>query len=89
MAARKGSAFGYPFLFFSVIFYAFLGFLLTQGAGDWMTSTLPNYDSTNTTSFEAWGGTIITNPFSSIGFLTWLSVAIFVVDIYIILSSIT
>lgn len=85
---RKGSAFGFPFLFFSLIFYGFIGFLLTQGAGTYLANTIPDYNTTNTTTLETMGGAI-TNPFSSIGFLAWLSVAIFIVDMYIIVSSIT
>lgn len=82
------SAFGYPFLFFSIVFYAFLGFLLTQGADKYLIATLPNYNSANTTSLTTLGA-IITNPLSAYGFLAWLSVAMFIVDLYIILSSVT
>lgn len=84
-ARKKGSAFGYPFLFFSAIFYLWLGFLMTQGADQWLAYSSSNFTS-NSTMTDL---TNFVNPLSSVGFLLWLSVAIAFVDAYIIVSSIT
>ena len=82
----KGSAFGYPFLFFSAIFYLFLGFVISQpGAAEWLTMSNSGYN-TNATNTDM---TNFINPLSSVGFLVWLGVAIAFVDAYIIVSSVT
>ena len=90
---KKGSAFGYPFLFFSAIFYLWLGFLLTQGADKYLQSTMPQFQNVtynnNITAGLNSVGVVLTSPFTAIGFLAWLSIAIFIVDVYIVVSSIT
>ena len=90
-------SFGYKFIFFSAVFYLFLGFTLTLGAGEWLTSTITtnntfsagDYNATATTQTSTWDIVtyIFQNPFSSIGFLAWLSVAILITNVYIIVTS--
>jgi hypothetical protein len=78
-------AFGFQFLFFSFIFYGFLAFMLSQpGAGQYLsvpvnTAAAPGILETFTF--------ILFNPFSTIGFLSWLSFAIGMTDAYIIITS--
>jgi hypothetical protein len=90
-------AFGYKFIFFSVIFYLFLGFILTMGAGSWLSAsihstayTIGNY-STNVTEVNPtatdWIPYIFQNPLSGISFLAWLSLGILITDIYIVVTS--
>lgn len=92
-------SYGYRFIFFSVIFYLFLGFLLTLGAGDWLVGvstpstnyTIGNY-TTNVTDVNPstwdYAGYILQNPLSGIAFLAWLSLGILITDIYIIVTSV-
>lgn len=90
-------SFGYKFIFFSAVFYLFLGMILASGASAWLTAsittndTLSNVDySTNVTnSADIYTTTkyILQNPFSDIAWLAWLSVAILITDIYIIVTS--
>lgn len=91
-------AFGYKFIFFSVIFYLFLGFILTMGAGSWLVSasvnsapyTIGNY-TTNVTEITPtatdWIPYIFQNPLSGVAFLAWLSLGILITDIYIVVTS--
>lgn len=91
-------SFGYKFIFFSLVFYLFLGYILSAGAGAWLVSasinsanyTIGNY-TTNVTDINPtatdWIGYIFQNPFSNIGYLAWLSLAILITDIYIVVTS--
>ena len=92
-------AFGYKFIYFSVIFYLFLAFILSSGAGAWLAGssslysssyTIGNY-STNVTDIEPtvvdWIPYIFQNPFEGIPFLFWLSLGILITDIYIVVTS--
>lgn len=91
-------SFGYRFIFFTLVFYLFLGIILTQGAGDWLTSTIDtplsnftvtNYTTNGTQTSDVWSTTryILQNPFSGISWLAWLSLTFLLTDIYIIVTS--
>lgn len=92
-------AFGYKFIFFSAVFYLFLGMVLALGAGQWLLDTsissnttysMGNY-TTNITEVtpSTWdyASFILQNPFSGISWLAWLSLAILITDLYIIITS--
>lgn len=88
---------GYRFVYFSVAFYLFLGFILSLGAGDWLSAEVeqatftPGTYSGNYTTVSVSAGDYVSyiwqNPFSGIGFLAWLSLAILITNIYIIITS--
>lgn len=95
-------AFGYKFIFFSLIFYLFIGLILSldNGAGARFlagnistnnTYVAGNY-TTNVTDVNpsTWDYSkyILQNPFSNIAILAWLSVAILITNIYIIVTSV-
>lgn len=91
-------SFGYKFIFFSAIFYLFLAFELAFGAGAWLTasaignntfSAAADYNATATTTTADWDIVtyIFQNPFSGISWLAWISVAMLITDIYIIVTS--
>ena len=79
---------GYRFIFFSVIFYAFIGFMLTLGASEFLTASIPDFASVTQGNILVEIFVIFTNPLSAYGFLAWLSVGIFVTDCFIILTSV-
>lgn len=94
-------SFGYKFIYFSAVFYLFLGFVLYMGAGSWLVGasiTTNNTFSAGTYNYTAIAGTdtttwdivtlIFQNPFSGIAFLAWLSVAILITDVYIVVTSV-
>jgi len=81
MAGSEGN----KFLFFSFVFYGFLAFLLSQpGATAYLTIDFP---TTATPGLLELFSFILFNPFSAIGFLSWLSFAIGFTDAYIIITS--
>lgn len=90
-------SFGWKFIFFSAVFYLFLGALLTYGAGAWLTASAVgnntfsagSYNATATTTTADWDIVtyIFQNPFSGIGWLAWITVAMLITDIYIIVTS--
>lgn len=93
-------SFGWKFLFFSFVFYGFIAFLLTLGATSYLTATLPTVNTTlGVGNFSVFGFdtgipnpfqnfiNMFLNPFTAIGFLSWLGLAIAAVDLYIIVTS--
>ena len=95
---RKGAgAEGWKFVFFSAIFYLFIGTIITLGAGSWMIAvstpannvTIGNYSTNVTSTSDFWNVSqyLLQNPFSTLGWLAWLSIAIAICDVYIIVTS--
>lgn len=80
------SAYGYTFIFGSVIFYAFLGFILSNGGYEFLTAEIPDFSTITGDNFATEIWIVLTNPLTSIGFLVWLSVGIFVTDVFIIVG---
>lgn len=92
-------AFGWKFIFFSAVFFLFLGalFSLPGNMSGWIanntiannTFTAGSYNATATTTTADWDVVkyIFQNPFSSFAWLAWISVAMLITDIYIIVTS--
>ena len=88
-------AYGWPFILFSVVFYCFLGFILF-GLGAWnvLAGQLPGYTDTYLANGAGLSGAnflvviwlILTNPLSAVGFISWLSTAFFIVDLFIVIT---
>lgn len=100
---------GYRFIFGSVLFYLFIGFILTVGDGEGykylaadidipepaIAQTSGNWLLDLITAGFTWAAnqlttffTILINPFSGIGFLSWFSLAILITNVYIIITSV-
>ena len=84
------SSFGYPFLFFSFVYFGFLAYLITLGLDSYLLASVPDLASIigsgdYLTAFLA----IISDPLTAYGFISWFSIAIALTDAYIIVSSIT
>jgi len=82
------SAFGYPFIFASIVFYTFIGFLLTLGLGTYLVASIPDFSTITAGNFLTEIYIVFTNPLSAYGFLAWLSVAIFITDVFIFITSV-
>ena len=90
-------SYGWHFILFSVVFYLFIGWILSSGGLAYLDSTLANTTfvagsySTNYTNVSVNAGNYISyiwqNPFSNIAYLVWLSLAFLITDIYIIVTS--
>jgi hypothetical protein len=79
-------AFGYQFIFGSVIFYLFLGVLLSLGGDKYLAATIPNIDPNSLTGLNLFT-TLIFNPFTAGGIVAWLGIALGVTNAYIIITS--
>jgi len=90
MAGAEGN----KFLFFSLVFFGFMFLILSQpGASSYLTGSTPvgvptNYTVGNETSMWDYGEFFVQHPFSENAMIGWLIVAIFLVDLYIIATSI-
>lgn len=88
---------GWKFVLFSVVFYLFLGLVLSLGgnayfadqvidadftAGNYTTS--PSYADVTVGNYISY---IWQNPLSSVAWLVWLGTAFLIVDIYVIVTS--
>lgn len=92
-------SFGWKFILFTLVFYGFIGMLFLFGAGDYFTASLPNTNFNLNTNISVLGFdtgipnpfnnfiTLITNPFSGYNFISWLSIAFALVDLYILATS--
>jgi hypothetical protein len=78
---------GYKFIFFSFLFYGFIGWLLSLGASTYLVATIPNFATITEGNFLTEIFVVLTNPLSAYGFLAWLTIAIFITDLYIIITS--
>lgn len=91
-------AYGWKFIFFTLVFYLFLGFLMGTGAGSWLENVTINNTAYNVGNYSTdnayinptvWDYTsyILQNPFSGISWLVWLGLAMLITDIYIVVAS--
>lgn len=81
-------AFGYKFIFTSVIFYSFLAFLMGMGFDKYLEATVPALETIESSNFLTTFITILANPLTAYGFLSWMSIGILITNIYIIITSI-
>lgn len=82
-----GSA-GYKFVFLSCVFYGFLGYMMAAGFDEYLSASVPDLASIDSSNFLLVWGTILSNPLSAYGFLSWLSIAILITNVYIIITSV-
>lgn len=92
-------AFGWKFILFTSVFYLFLAFMIIAGGSQFLMNdilspinyTASNY-TTNVTTVNVqtydYIKYIFQNPFSGIAFLSWLTFAFLITDIYIIVMSV-
>lgn len=95
---KGAGAFGWKFILFSAVFYMFLGMILGFGGDKYLANTVltpvnftQNYTAENTfinpTTLDV-ATYVWQNPFSDIGWLTWITLAFLITDIYIIFTSV-
>lgn len=79
---------GYRFIFLSVIFYSFLAFLMSVGLDEYLEATVPALETIDSANFLSSFITILSNPLTAYGFLSWFSIALLITNIYIIITSV-
>lgn len=87
-------AFGWKFILFSAVFYMFLGMILGLGGDKYLTASInspTNYTSSDIATTNITTSNYVSylwqNPFSAMGWLSWLTLAFLITDIYIIVMS--
>jgi hypothetical protein len=80
-------AFGYKMIFTSIIFYTFLGFLLSLGGSSYLTASIPDFATITNGNFITQIWVVLTNPLSAIGIISWLTIGFLITDIYIVVTS--